>query len=195
MISACIDRWASTSSKPTIRKFSQPKVAICVILGLIPIWAIIPIHMAVHVTITAGRCGTPSYYAFAFGMYLLFVIGLIPPFLLITFGCMALRNLRLIRRRVVNVQNPAQLRFQKADHDLMRMVTGEVIVYLITTLVYPANVLYGVVTRPFAAQKSPMRVAIENLVGFIISPLLNYIYCAAPFYSESIIYLELFLFP
>jgi hypothetical protein len=81
------------------------------------------------------------------------------------------------------LNNEARLRLHKADRDLMRMLAGEVLVYLITTLFYPVNVLYGVITAPFAAEKSEMRVAVESLIGYIISPMLNYVYCVAQFYS------------
>lgn len=183
MIAACIDRWALTSSNIRVRSFPRPHTARYVILGLILIWPIIPCHMAIFVTITSGRCGAPSYYALAFSIYLFVFIGILPPFLMILFGILAWRNLKRVRSRVAPLNNEARHRFHKADRDLMRMLAGEVLVYLITTFFYPVNVLYGVITAPFAAEKSEMRVAVESLIGYIISPILNYVYCVAQFYS------------
>ncbi|CAF3506751.1 unnamed protein product [Rotaria sp. Silwood1] len=182
MIAACIDRWALTSPYAKIRSFCRPKIARNVIFCLLLIWPIIPVHMAIFINNYSGRCGAPSYYAFAFAVYLFIFIGFLPPFLMIFFGVLAWNNLRQIRSRVTPRQNLAQVRFHKADRDLMRMLAGEVLVYVVTTILYPANVLYGFITTPIAQQKSEMRLAIEGLVGYIISPLLNYIYCVAPFY-------------
>ena len=108
----------------------------------------------------------------------------LPPTLMITFGILAWYNLRKMRERVHPMDRSGQSRFSTVDRDLMRMLTGEVLVYVITTLLYPVNVLYGVVTTSLGVEKTPLRSAIESLIGFIISPLLNYIYCVAPFYSE-----------
>lgn len=184
MIAACVDRWALTSPNARIRSYARPEIVRYVIPALILTWCIIPVHMAIFVNNNTGRCGTPSFYAFAFGMYLLFFIGILPPTLMLTFGTLAWYNLQLMRRRVQPIDQRSQNRSSKLDRDLMRMLTGEVLVYLITTLLYPANVLYGVVTTSMGVQKTPLRSAIDSLIGFIISPLLNYVYCVAPFYSQ-----------
>lgn len=186
VISACIDRWALTSSNARIRSICRPQVARYVILSLILIWPIIPVHMAVYVNNNTGRCGAPSNYALGFSIYLFVFIGICPPLLMISFGILAWRNLKLIRRQIAPLHQTHRLRFHRSDRDLMRMLVGEVFVYIITTSLYPVNVLYGVITTPIAAEKSSMRLAVESLVGYIISPILNYIYCVAQFYSKIV---------
>ncbi|CAF3667828.1 unnamed protein product [Rotaria sp. Silwood1] len=183
MIAACVDRWALTSSNARIRSICRPKIARNVILSLLLIWPIIPVHMAIFINNYSGHCGAPSNYALAFAIYLFIFIGFLPPFLMIFFGILALHNLKRIRSQVRPRQNPVAIRLHKADRDLMRMLAGEVLVYLVTTVLYPVNVLYGFITTPIAYQKSEMRLAIEALVGYIISPILNYIYCVAQFYG------------
>ncbi|UJR14647.1 hypothetical protein I4U23_001640 [Adineta vaga] len=185
-IAACFDRWALTSPKTNIRSYARPIVSRNVIICLILIWPIIPVHMAVFVNNYSGRCGTPSNYAFAFSMYLFVVIGILPPMLMILFGFLAWRNLKLVKSRVLPSSSIAQIRFQKANRDLMKMLSVEVILYIITTVLYPVNVLYGVITAPIVQQKNELRLAIESLIGYIISPLLNYVYCVAQFYVYSI---------
>ncbi|CAF2786949.1 unnamed protein product [Rotaria sp. Silwood2] len=187
MIAACIDRWALTSPHAKIRSFCRPKMARNVILCLLLIWPIIPVHMAIFINNYSGRCGAPSYYAFAFAVYLFIFIGFLPPCFMISFGILAWNNLRQIRSRVTPRDSTGQVRFHKADRDLMRMLAGEVLVYVVTTVPYPVNALYGFITTPIASQKSAMRLAIEALVGYIISPLLNYIYCVAQFYGMIVI--------
>ena len=147
------------------------------------IWPIIPVHMAVFINNSSGRCGAPPHYAFAFSIYLFVFIGILPPAMMISFGVLAWRNLKLVKSRVIPTTGVKKFRLQKANRDLMRMLTGEVIVYLITTMLYPVNVLYGVITAPIAQYKDERRLAIESLIGYIISPLLNYVYCVAQFYG------------
>ncbi|CAF4218840.1 unnamed protein product [Rotaria sp. Silwood2] len=184
MVVACIDRWALTSSYARIRSFCQPKVARNVIIGLILIWPIIPVHMAIFVNNYSGHCGAPTYYAFAFSIYLFIFIGILPPAFMISFGVLTWHNLKQIRSRVAPRNDPTRFRLVKADRDLIKMLAGEVLVYLVTTVVYPVNTLYGVITTPIVQQKSELRLAIEDLAGYIVSPILNYIYCVAPFYGR-----------
>ena len=192
MIAACVDRWALTSQNVRIRSFSHPKIARYVILCLILIWPIIPIHMAIFINNYSGRCGPPKYYALAFSIYLFIFIGIIPPFLMMFFGILAWKNLKLIRSRVTPMNFSRPSRFQQGDRDLMRMLTGEVCVYIISTCLYPIDILYGFITASITQDKSEMRLAIESLVGFIISPILNYIYCVAQFYSRKMISIKNF---
>ncbi|CAF1035172.1 unnamed protein product [Rotaria sp. Silwood1] len=184
MIAACIDRWAATSSSARIRLFCQPKIARNVIIGLILIWPIIPVHMAIFINNYSGHCGAPSYYAFAFSIYLFIFIGILPPAFMISFGVLTWHHLKQIRSRVAPTNDPTRFRLHKADRDLIKMLAGEVLVYLVTTVLYPVNTLYGFITTPIAQQKSEIRLAVEALVGYIVSPILNYIYCVAQFYGR-----------
>jgi hypothetical protein len=75
VIAACIDRWALCSQSATIRSFSRPRIAICVILILIIIWAIIPIHLAVWYSNNTGQCIVlPDTYAFLYTIYSMIVL-------------------------------------------------------------------------------------------------------------------------
>ncbi|CAF3702345.1 unnamed protein product [Rotaria sp. Silwood1] len=94
-------------------------------------------------------------------------------------------------RRISPGSDYTQYRLRKSDRDLMKMVAGEVFVYLVSTILYAVNTLYGFITGPIAQQKSGMRLAIEALAGFIVSPLLSFLYCVTPFYGRvrlSILY-------
>ncbi|CAF1025733.1 unnamed protein product [Rotaria sordida] len=182
MISACIDRWALCSESRTIRSFSQPRQAIRLIIILIIVWTIIPIHMAIFFNNSSGRCiATPGTYAFFYAIYSLFIIGILPLLLMIVFSVRAWHNLRLARTRVAPI-GTRHMRIHKRDRDLMSMLTGEVVVYCLTTLPYPINLIYSVSTDSFAVYKSSTRKAVESLIGYIISPLLNFMYCCAQFY-------------
>ncbi len=191
MIAGCIDRWALCSSNPTIKAFSRPHNAIRVILILLVVWTIIPIHLAIFFNNSTGRCiAMPESYAFFYAIYSLIVIGILPLVFMILFSLLARRNLRMIRSRVVPMgQTTRNLNIHKRDRDLMKMLSGEVIVYCVTTIPYPINLIYSVSTSSIAAYKSSTRLAIESLIGYIVSPFLNFMYCCAQFYGKKYIFL------
>ncbi|CAF0735547.1 unnamed protein product [Adineta ricciae] len=188
MIAGCIDRWALCSQNATIRMFSRPRIAIRVIIILVIVWTLIPIHLAVYFSNNTGRCvALAGTYAFFYAIYSLIVIGIMPLFLMMFFSYLAWHNLQAIRSRVTPTQgtvNPVSQHVQihKRDRDLMKMLSGEVLVYCITTIPYPINLIYSVSTASIASTKSPIRLAIESLVGYIITPLLNFMYCCVQFY-------------
>jgi hypothetical protein len=188
VIAACIDRWALCSSNITIRAFSKPQKAIRVILILLIVWTIIPIHLAIFFSNNSGRCiALPGAYAYFYAIYSLIVIGVLPLLLMTIFSFLAWNNLRLIRTRVAPTTNGVRhIKIHKRDRDLMKMLGGEVFVYCVTTIPYPINLIYSVSTSSFAAYKSPIRLAIESLIGYIISPLLNFMYCCVQFYGKKI---------
>ena len=189
VVAACIDRWALCSQNGLIRSFARPKVAFRVIVMLLVVWTLIPIHMAVFFSNNTGRCiALPGTYAFFYAIYSLIVIGILPLLLMIIFSLLAWYNLQKIRSRVAPMGGAAAARninIHKRDRDLMLMLTGEVIVYCITTIPYPINLIYSVSTSSLGIYKDPMRIAIESLVGYIISPLLNFMYCVAQFYGKT----------
>jgi hypothetical protein len=128
----------------------------------------------------------PASYAFFYAIYSMIVIGIVPLVLMIVFSLLAWHNLQLIRSRVTPMDQPTRNRnIHKRDRDLMRMLSGEVFVYCLTTIPYPINLIYSVSTSSIAAHKSSTRIAIESLIGYIVSPLLNFMYCCAQFYGKK----------
>ena len=185
VITACIDRWALCSQNPLIRSFSRPRMAVRVIVFLIVVWTLIPIHLAVFFSNNTGRCiAQPGTYAFAYAIYSVVVIGILPLLLMVLFSCLAWHNLQQIRSRVnPTSQTRGHLLIHKRDRDLMKMLSGEVLIYCLTTIPYPINLIYNVTTNAMGIQKDSVRQAIESLIGYIISPLLNFMYCCVQFYG------------
>jgi hypothetical protein len=192
VIAGCIDRWALCSQNTTIRSFSRPRIAIRVIIILIITWTIIPIHLAIFFSNSTGQCiALPGTYALFYAIYSLIVIGILPLFLMILFGLLAWHNLQLIRSRAARIgagiKTIQHTQIVKRDRDLMRMLSGEVFVYCLTTIPYPIYLIYSVSTSSIVAYKSPVQLAIESLIGYIISPLLNFMYCCVQFYGKRIL--------
>ncbi len=187
MIAACIDRWALCSKHSSIRAFSRPQKAIRLILILLVVWTVIPIHLAIFFNNSSGRCSAmPASYAFFYAIYSMIVIGVLPLILMLVFSLLAWYNLQMIRSRVAPVgQTIRSIKIRKRDRDLMKMLSGEVFVYCLTTIPYPIYLIYNVSTSSIAAYKSPTRVAIESLIGYIITPFLNFTYCCVQFYGKK----------
>jgi hypothetical protein len=134
----------------------------------------------------------PQSYAFFYAIYSLIVIGILPLALMIVFSLLARHNLQMIRSRVVPIgQTTRNLNIHKRDRDLMKMLSGEVFVYCLTTIPYPINLIYSVSTSSIAAYKSSIRLAIESLIGYIVSPLLNFMYCCAQFYGKKELHIKI----
>jgi hypothetical protein len=189
VVCACIDRWAICSSKATIRSFARPYIAVRVIATLLIIWPIIPVHMLIYFTLNSDRCGPVSNYALPYSIYVIVVVGTLPLILMITFSCLAWYNLQLSRIRVAAVSHMTpRIQIHKRDRDLMKMLTGEVFVYCLTTVLYPINMFYGVMTKSIT-DKSSLRLSIESLISYIISPLLTFTYCCIQFYGEIFIFI------
>ncbi|UJR22182.1 hypothetical protein I4U23_025246 [Adineta vaga] len=188
MIAACIDRWALSSSNITIRSFSRLRTAIHTIIILVIVWTILPIHMIVFFNNNTGRCSPSSgTYAFFYAIYSLIIIGILPLLLMIVFSTRAWYNLQRAHNRVLpeNHQNQ-NIHMRKRDRDLLKMLSGEVFLYCLTTIPYPINQIYSVSTSSMIEYKDPIRLAIESLIGYIISPFLNFMYCCAQFYIYMI---------
>jgi len=149
--------------------------------------------MAIFFNNSTGRCiALPGAYALFYAIYSLIVIGILPLVLMIVFSLLARRNLRMIRSRVVPIgQTRRNLNIHKRDRDLMKMLSGEVLVYCVTTIPYPINLIYSVSTSSIAAYKSSTRLAIESLIGYIVSPLLNFMYCCAQFYGKKKLHIKI----
>jgi hypothetical protein len=193
VIAGCIDRWALCSQNPRIRSFSRPYIAVRIIAILLVVWTIIPIHLAIFFNNSTGRCiAMPQSYAFFYAIYSLIVIGILPLVLMIVFSLLAWHNLQMIRSRVApTCQATRNLNIHKRDRDLMKMLSGEVFVYCLTTIPYPINLIYSVSTSSIAAYKSSIRLAIESLIGYIVSPLLNFMYCCAQFYGKKELHIKI----
>jgi hypothetical protein len=185
VVAACIDRWGLCSQSVKIRSICRPYIARRVLVLNLLISALLPSQLFVYFDNGTGLCELSPLYSLPYTIFASIAIGILPFVLMIIFSLLARHNLHLIRSRIVPTNNPTQhFRIHKRDHDLMKMLVGEVIVYCITTIPYPANIMYQYLTTPIAADKSPMRLAVEALVTFIIHPILTFTYCCTQFYGK-----------
>jgi len=179
IILACIDRFAVSSASKHIHSFGQPKVAICLIILISFTWPIIASHILVLLTIRSEMCNAYGKYSLIYSIYSFIVAGFLPPTLMIIFGFLTIHNLRRIHSRVrPNIIRIAHI--HSKDYYLSIMLMCEVIIYFISTILYPIQTLYLTITRDTI--KSASRIKIESFITFLAYSFLIYINSASTFY-------------
>ncbi|CAF1181649.1 unnamed protein product [Adineta steineri] len=180
IIIACIDRACVSSRRVSIRNFSQIHIARILSSMTIIIWFIATIHIPIMNTIELDYCIMPGTYSLIFSIYALIFAGIIPPVLMSIFSLITLHNLHLIHVRVSTTSTQINHRIRQRDFHLIRMLTAQVFVYILTTTPYPINTVYAAVTA--RTNKSMDRQAIESFIYFITSSFLLFINPAVSFY-------------
>lgn len=176
LVAACIDRYAVSANSQRLRVLNSPKVALGIIFGITLAWPCINIYMPVLTTFTGNSCITPASNTIGWGIYTVVVPGVLIPGSMIIFGLMTIRNRRRLRGRIAGNRN----RSKKRDSTLTVMLLNEVLVYLLSTSLFPANTLYKAVTLNYI--KSAQRQAIENLISYLGNTFLLYVNSSATFY-------------
>lgn len=180
----CMDRFASTSNRANMRNFSNPKIALKMIVISTIFWMIMSMHLLIWESIENGRCYPSGVYGIFFGFYILCVFAIILPSLTLLFGILILKNLKAVRGRIhplPGTHNPPQNVLSKRDTNLVRMVLVEVIVGFLLTFWYPINSLYNTLTVN-VSNKSLERTQIESFVTFFTFTFLFYLNYCATFY-------------
>jgi len=123
-------------------------------------------------TIRDGVCWMFDFYRFFYPIYQTILVGLLPPSLMSIFGYFTMRTLYQRRtRRVIP---------RRRDSDLMKMLIAEVIINILTSITFSANLLYNTATI-YVMNKGQTRVEIENFVNFL-SQFLIHLLSVLPFY-------------
>jgi hypothetical protein len=151
-------------------------VAIRVIFVTVLFWLCINTYIPFFQTLRVNTCGMVYPYSFIWAIYTVIVPGIIPPTSMIIFGVLAIRNRRQLQMRL-NVRRRAN---NKRDSTLLIMLLSEVLVYVITTILFPIITLYKSVTNE--QMKSVERQQIESFISFLATPFLIYINPSSTFY-------------
>jgi hypothetical protein len=125
-------------------------------------------------------------------IYICFVAAILPTSLMTIFSLLAYNNLRYMVRNVrpqatssqqeSQNQTTEKLRLQKRDRQLSKMLFVQIIVYMIFTIAYPIEAVYGAITLIIGGTKSEERSAIENFTLFLTSGFLLNFNSAASFF-------------
>jgi hypothetical protein len=188
LVLACIDRFLITNDRAILRALSTPKKAKYLICFSIIFWFLISIHIPIMTTIVNGQCIRMGVYSVFFSIYETISVGLIPSITLSVFGYLSYRHLIQIHHRIqpaVQDRNNANYSIRRRDRDLLVLVISEVVVYVITTALYPLILLEMMISQYILPNKSFQYLQTE-IFTFNISLLLLFINSAAPFYTYFI---------
>jgi hypothetical protein len=188
IVFACIDRFLITSSRATFRAFSTTKRAKYFIFFSLIFWALSTIHVPIMITVVNGQCTTSGVYSIIYSVYTIIFVSLIPTITSAIFGYLTYRNMRLMQKRVqpvaqntINVNN----NIKRRDRDLLIIVIAEVVIYFLTTALFPLILIEMLISQYVMPNKSLHYLQIEILI-VNIAVFLLFVNTAAPFYTYLI---------
>ena len=172
-IFACADRYFMTRTNVRLRSWSSVTVAYRAIPIASISWMILGLHLPVRMDIRSSVCGMFDFYRIFYPCYQFILVGFLPPVLMCVFGYLTVRSLR--QRHGAN-----PVHVKQKDRDLMRMLIAEILINVITSIPFSANLIYSASTSAIA-NKSAERREIEAFVNYL-SQFLIHLLSAAPFY-------------
>lgn len=173
---ACIDRFALCTNSVRIHFFNEPKIAIRLIIGVFLIWPLLNIHLTLSYNFTGSACVMIQSYTVFWAIYSIIVPGLLMPVLMGLFGILAITHRRQLQAKL----NGSRRASRKRDYALIIMLFSEVMVYIVSTSLFPAVTLYQVITNNQV--KSIERQQTEAFVNFLATSFLIYLNPSAGFY-------------
>ncbi len=172
IVFACVDRYFSTRTSAQMRSWSSNKMAVKVVVITFLVCIVIGLHLPIFMEIRNGVCSSFGIYKFFYAIYQCIVIGMLPPILMSTFGFLTIRSLRQLHVTQTNAR--------RRDRDLMRMLAAEIIINVVTSIPYSANLLYNAATF-FVVNTSAQQLEINSFCETISQVLINMV-GFTPFY-------------
>lgn len=163
---ASIDQFLITSRSIHLRNLSNIKWARRMVLITIIVSCIhsIPGLIYMDISMITQTCiNTNSGFAVYISIYVLVFTCIIPTIIMIVYGYLTHRNIRLTRALVE----------QQADHQLTRMTLTQVIVVVITIIPYSVNTVYALITTGITKDLDR---SLKELLAITITSMLANIY-------------------
>ncbi|CAF1321854.1 unnamed protein product [Adineta ricciae] len=182
LVLSSLDRCWSTSEKTRYRAFSQIKVAYRITIVPIILYCLTNSHQFFYFDLRPKCVAQPGAYSIFLSMYSIVWTSLIPQSLLLIFGLMTYRNIRISRRRLTQEMKTDKKK-SRTDMHLIKMtliqVIGSTILLNIRTIYYAYSVL-----SPDAG-KSDLQKAWENFL-YQISNYFFYANFCKSFYLNTL---------
>lgn len=188
LIFACIDRYMITSKDVRLRAFSTPKRAIYITCAIYVIWAIIPSHILVGITISNKQCAKIGWYVTFYAFYALLFIGCILSLIICVFSYLTMRNIKQLHNRIqptgqnVNSNDHTQRSLKRRDHSLLVLVLAEAIIFIITTAPFTIVCFETMITSFLSPAKS-LALLESEIFALNVSTLMIFVFSATPFYT------------
>ena len=184
VVLACVDRFMITNERATWRAFSTLKRAKWFTFFSILFWSLFTIYAPIVQTIINGRCTNTGIFPTIYSVYAITLVGAVPAIILGIFGFLSYRNIRQMHRRVqptLNNRIGANNGIRRQDRDLLVIVISEVVVYIVTTILFPLILLEMMISGYVISNKSSQYIQIEYFI-LNIAYLLLFVNAAIPFY-------------
>lgn len=172
IVMASIDRYFASCADIRWRRWSSTKIAKRCILYSFIFWIFSYIPVLIFYNIQGGDCSYEiGIYAVLFGIYLAIESGMIPPMLMLLFGLLTIRNIRLSKQTIhpqpsTHATGTAQTtRLSRKDLQLTKMLFGQIILWIILNIPYPSYQLYRSIT--IDDPTSELRTSIESFVSSV----------------------------
>jgi hypothetical protein len=170
-------------SSTRLRGWSSIRMANRVIPLFILIGFVAYVHIPIffHINIIPGTqkaiCyppGPPGTYRIVLSYFTLIFFGLSPPFCMLLFGILTLKNLNKSKRLVqpsANIENIHNQNVQKSNRQILRMLLVQVLVYSVTGLGYSVPAILTAMTDD--QPKNVFQVAQGNLITAVVGMMSN----------------------
>ncbi len=189
IILACVDRFMITNRHAKFRAFSTPKRAKWLVFFSVTFILLFNIHIPIMTTIINGKCGRFGIYLTIYSLYIIIFVGLIPPVVMGIFAYLTYRNMRQMRVRIQpNAHNRIDPNhsIRRLDRDLLIIVISEVVIYVVTTTLFPLILLEMLISQYVISNKSAQYSQIESFI-FNIALILLSVNNSIPFYIYLIL--------
>ncbi|CAF4314684.1 unnamed protein product, partial [Adineta steineri] len=140
---ASVDTCTMISSKQTYRVFSQPAVAVKCSIAILFCCPLIAIDIFIMNTIVDGQYTMTCVYTWIFVIHPTLITGILPPLTMIIFSCLAYFNMKELSSQHNYILNR---RKRQQHNQLIRMITTQIIVYIISAEFNAMSTLYEQLT-------------------------------------------------
>ena len=137
---AAIDQFFATSQNIRLRRFSKIQLVHRIVFVLIIVWCFletITSFLFFDISPMTNKCmPINTAYAVYYSVFIFVFCGVIPVLLMMIFGCMTYRNIRMTRA----------LAEQHADRQLIQMIFIQVVMVVVSVTPYSINNAYSLIT-------------------------------------------------
>jgi hypothetical protein len=165
---ASFDRYTSSCQNVNRRRWSTVKRS-RILLSIVTIFICIsyyhvPLYFHVKILLDGtlsciGEASANGYRLFS-DLYFLITYCIIPPSMMLFFGCLTIKNVRLSKRQIVPTNTTISTSLQRKDRQLIRMLIIQVVSFIPLTLPVGIRKLYALFTA--SLNKSQLTLATDD---------------------------------
>lgn len=198
-----IDRWMVTSTKPSIRQLSTPKIARYIIIVVTMVAAIFSIHAPIGFGVRFNLC-----YAYLNMGYIVFftiyniLTAILPVIIMIIFSMLIMKNVRQSHKRIEagsmelgNHSQPSSKTIQGSGGQFLQLVLIQSLSFILLNMTYALYVIYDTATNAMV-KSSDQRSLEAFLYALSVHPV--YIFCSVrqelTRIDSNLIFINMYLF-